>query len=302
MQELGNHNREGLGRKSNRRLSIVFLLAISLMMFSFSLYGAQASVFEKARATLLDAAEPVLSLFSAPIRWADNRFGDITDYFNYLEQNKRLREENAELRVWMNEAVTLRQQVAYYEQLLDVRMETAAAPIDARVVGEAGGPYRRALIINAGRDQSVEKGDAVIDTEGMVGHIVTAGRSASRVLMLTDFSSRIPVFVEGAGIEAILAGRFPDEPVLLFLETRDAEEIGSGMRIVTSGTGGKLPRGIPVGSIGNVGEKEITVRLFAKYNSTDAVRVLDYAFVEEEITNILDDAEETAASNEAVTE
>ncbi|MCI5047299.1 MAG: rod shape-determining protein MreC [Aquisalinus sp.] len=302
MQELGSYSREGLGRKSNRRLSIIFLLAASLMMFSFSLYGAQASVFEKARATILDVAEPVLSLFNAPIRWADNRLGDITDYFNYLEQNKRLREENAELRVWMNEAVTLRQQVAYYEQLLDMRMETPAEPIDARVVGEAGGPYRRALIINAGRGQNVEKGDAVINTEGMVGHIVTAGRSASRVLMLTDFSSRIPVFVEGAGIEAILAGRFPDEPVLLFLETRDAEEISAGMRIVTSGTGGKLPRGIPVGNIGVIGEEEITVRLFAKYNSTDAVRVLDYAFVEEEVSNILEDAEEMPVSDEAPAE
>ncbi len=302
MQELGSYSREGLGRKSNRRLSIIFLLAASLMMFSFSLYGAQASVFEKARGTILDVAEPVLSLFNAPIRWADNRLGDITDYFNYLEQNKRLREENAELRVWMNEAVTLRQQVAYYEQLLDMRMETPAEPIDARVVGEAGGPYRRALIINAGRGQNVEKGDAVINTDGMVGHIVTAGRSASRVLMLTDFSSRIPVFVEGAGIEAILAGRFPDEPVLLFLETRDAEEISAGMRIVTSGTGGKLPRGIPVGNIGVIGEEEITVRLFAKYNSTDAVRVLDYAFVEEEVGNILEDAEEAPVSDEAPAE
>ncbi len=289
MQELGSQSREGLGRKSNRRLSIIFLLAVSFMMFSFSLYGAQASVFEKARETLLDAAEPVLSLFNAPIRWVDNRFGDITDYFNYLEQNKRLREENAELRVWMNEAVTLRQQVAHYEQLLEMRMETPAEPIDARVVGEAGGPYRRALIINAGRNQNVEQGDAVIDTAGMVGHVVTSGRSASRVLMLTDFSSRIPVFVEEAGIEAILAGRFPDEPVLLFLETRDADEIGAGMRIVTSGTGGKLPRGIPVGSIGNMGDEEITVRLFAKYSRTNAVRVLDYEFVDEEVGNVLDD-------------
>ncbi len=280
MEELGQFRREGLGKKSNRRLSLIFLLAVSVMMFVFSLYGAQASVFEKARETLLDIVEPVLSVFNRPLRFVDNRIGNITDYFNYLEQNERLREENAELRTWMNEAITLRRQVTYYQELLDVQFDEAAEAIDTRVVGETGGPYQRSLIINAGRSQGIETGDAVIDTEGLIGHVVTTGNSASRVLMLTDFSSRVPVFIEDAGIEAIVAGKYLDAPELMFLETRDIETLQPGMRIVTSGAGGNLPRGIPVGSVDSIDERTIKVRLFSKYNDTDFVRVLDYDFIE----------------------
>ena len=280
MEELGHHSREGLGRIKDRRSSLVVLLAVSLMMILSSLYGAQASVFEKARETLLDIAEPVLTFFGTPIRFVDNRLGDITDYFNVLEQNKRLREENAELRVWVNEALTLRQQVNYFQKIFDVRMVDQARYIDAQVIGETGGPYQRSLILNSGRRDGVENGDAVVDSEGLIGHIITTGGSASRVLLLTDFSSRTPVFIEGANLEAILAGQYLEKPELKFLSSRDLSEVTEGMRIITSGAGGRLPRGLPVGVVETLTEEAVKVRLYTTYHETDFVRVVDYEFTD----------------------
>ena len=282
MEELGQYRREGLGRRDgSRRLSLVFFLASSLLMLTFSLYGAQASVFDKARETLLDISAPILKILNVPIKIIDDRIGDASDYFFYLNENKRLREENAELRAWMNEAITLRQQVSYFEDILQVKMAEQASYIDAQIIGESGGPYQRSMILNAGRTDGVENGDAVITTKGLVGHIVTTGNSASRVLLLTDFSSRTPVYIEGAEVEAIVAGRYLEDPEIKFFSTRDIDEILPGMRIVTSGVGGQLPRGLPIGKVGQVRDGVIQVKLFTRYNETDYVRVVDYEFTDQ---------------------
>jgi rod shape-determining protein MreC len=295
MDELGQYRREGLGkREGNRRLSLVFLLACSFLMFTFSLYGAQASVFDKARETLLDISEPILNLLSKPIKFVDNRLGDISDYVFVLRENERLREENAELRAWMNEAVTLRQQVKYFENLLQLKVADGASYVDAQIVGEAGGPYQRSMVLNAGRNDGVETGDAVITTEGMIGHIITAGNSASRVLLLTDFASRTPVYIEGAGIEAIIAGRYLDEPEIRFLSTRDLDGLQEGQRIITSGVGGRLPRGIPIGTVGDTTGDVIPVKLYTRYQDTDYVRVVDYQFTEAPAEPTIQEIAETA--------
>lgn len=280
MNDFGQHSRQRPGKQGSRRLSMIFLLTVSVLMLVISMYGARASAFEKAREMVLDLFEPVLTVFSMPINWVDNRVGDVGDYFNVLEQNEQLRAENAELRAWMQEALTLRQQVDYFKQMMDVKVADEASFVDAQVIGESGGPYQRSLIVNAGTADGVEVGDGVIGTSGLVGHIVTAGKSSSRVLMLTDFNNRTPVFIEGVEVEAILAGRFQDDPELKFLATRDRGGIRPGMRVITSGTGGNLPRGLAVGEIARITDEQITVRLFAQYNNTDFVRIVDYTFAE----------------------
>ncbi|MEM9234922.1 MAG: hypothetical protein AAGA69_11890, partial [Pseudomonadota bacterium] len=142
-------------KRHPRKTGIVFFLTLSLSMAGLSFYGAQASVFEKARETVLDVFEPVLTVFGAPARWVGGRVGDVQDYFRIYSENKRLREENAELRVWMQDALSLRRQIYYYEQVLETQLPEPATFIDASVIGENNGPYDNALILSAGRENGV---------------------------------------------------------------------------------------------------------------------------------------------------
>ncbi|ADM08284.1 rod shape-determining protein MreC [Parvularcula bermudensis HTCC2503] len=273
--------REGAGvRGRPKRYGIVFLLALSATMTLSSFFGAQASVFERARETVLDIAEPVVSIFGAPSRWLSSRIGNIEDYFRIYAENKRLREENAELRVWMEESRTLRRQLAYYESLLDTKLPTPATFVDASVIGESQGPFDRSLILSAGRNDGVKLGLAVVDDGGMVGHVVSAGRSAARVLLLTDQQSRLPVFIEEVEVQAILAGRSAGDPVLDVFADADIERVPPGSRVVTSGADGMLPRGLPVGVVtaGRDGKGRPRVELFGNFTTPDLVRVVDYAF------------------------
>lgn len=280
MEFLGQDRREGLGRRVHSRFVLILLILVSVLLLFSSLYSAQASVFQKAREGVMDAASPVLSLFAGPIGYVNGVAGSIGDYFNVMEQNKALRAENAELRQWMDEALELRELVATYDQIEGYATPPEAQPITAHVIGEANDAFARSMIVNAGRASNIEVGQAVVDDKGLIGRIVEAGGNASRVLLLTDIQSRIPVYVEGADLEGILVGNTRDYPEISFTASAEDAQVSVGQRVLTSGAGGALPRGLPVGEVRGDVRGDIIVDLYANYARTRLVRVINYAFPE----------------------
>ena len=278
MEFLGQDKREGLGRRANSRFILILLLLVSVLLLLSSLYSAQASVFKKAREGVIDAASPVLEFVAQPIAYVNDIFGYVRDYFRVLEENEALREENAELRQWMDEALEMRALIAAYEGLQSYQAPPEALPIDAFVIGEANDAFARSMIVNAGRARNVESGQAVVNENGLVGRIVDTGVNASRVLLLTDIQSRVPVYVEGADIEGILVGKTSDKPVISVTANAEIVEAEPGQRVLTSGAGGVLPRGLPVGSVDAQDDGDIVVSLYANYVRTRMVRIMNYEF------------------------
>ena len=288
MEFLGQDRREGLGRKAHSRFVLLLLILVSVLLLLSSLYSAQASVFQKAREGVIDAASPVLELFSGPISYVNGVVGNFSDYFNLLKQNEALRAENAELRQWMDEALDLREVVASYDGLQSYEAPPEAQPVDAYVIGESNDAFARSMLVNAGRARNVEVGQAVVDEKGLVGRIVDTGVTASRVLLLTDIQSRVPVYVEGADVEGILVGNTRTRPTISFTASSEPAEVIPGQRVLTSGAGGVLPRGLPVGMIEGQSSDDIVVRLYANYVRTRLVRIINYEFPE--IGEPVDDA------------
>lgn len=278
MEFLGQDRREGLGRKAHSRFVLLLLILVSVLLLLSSLYSAQASVFQKAREGVIDAASPVLELFSGPISYVNGVVGNVSDYFNLLKQNEALRAENAELRQWMEEALELREVVASYEGLQTYEAPPEAQPVDAYVIGESNDAFARSMLVNAGRARNVEVGQAVVDEKGLVGRIVDTGVNASRILLLTDIQSRVPVYVEGADVEGILVGNTRARPTISFTASSEPAEVIPGQRVMTSGAGGVLPRGVPVGVIDGQARSDIVVRLYANYVRTRLVRIINYEF------------------------
>jgi rod shape-determining protein MreC len=110
--------------------------------------------------------------------------------------------------------------------------------------------------------------------EGFIGRIIEVGEVSSRVLLITDLNSRIPVMVESTRDRAILAGDNSDEPRLLYLPP--AVALSPGDRIVTSGDAGALPPGLPVGTVTAAGEGGARVAPFANWSRIEYVRIIDY--------------------------
>lgn len=257
-----------------RRLPFVILLSLALVFMMLD--RAEADVLDDAREAITDFTSPIYEAISPPIKAMRGWFGRVPRLFSTLEENERLRRENAELRAWKEAALLLEKENARYEALLNVAVDPEIGYVTGRVVTEASGPFIRTLVVNLGKRNGVFDGSAVIDEDGLVGRILGSGHNASRVLLLNDLNSHIPVVVEPGNYRAVLSGTNKAYPTIEFL-SRDAQ-VQVGDRVVTSGHGGLLPPHLPVGLVSSIDSKHIRVHPFSNETKVERVRVLQYDF------------------------
>ncbi len=251
-----------------------FLLLVGAS-FGLMLMGkADTLLFERARIAVTDAVTPILDAVSAPVATLADIIEEGQALANLREQNALLRQENERLMQWQVVARRLEADNAALRDLLNLVPDPDLRYVSARVVGDHGSAFVRTVLINAGLQQGVAKGQAAVTGEGLAGRVVEAGNRSARVLLITDINSRLPVVVSDTRHRAILAGDNSPLPRLLY-KPLDAT-LMPGMRIVTSGQGGLFPPGLPVGIIETVSEAGITVRTFVDWNRLEFMRLIDY--------------------------
>lgn len=264
-------------REFSHRISLIFMLTLAAALLLLG--RAETYVFDQARQVVTDLAAPLLEIASRPVA-ATRRIIERTDEYAYVfDENERLRAENARLLEWKEEAYRLQAKVARYEALLNVQVDQSIEYVSGRVVSDSGGPFIDTVLVNVGSEKGARSGLAVIDSDGLVGRIVSTGPKASRVLLLTDLNSRIPVVVEPSQYKAILAGDNTSWPKLEYLPVQSAVSVGD--RVVTSGDGGLIPAGLPVGLVIQTSSGDLRVQTFSDRGRLDFVRVLQYEFPSE---------------------
>src|SRR5690606_29456025 len=118
------------------------------------------------------------------------------------EDQARIAELEAEVRDlqrWKDLAETMTLRMERYEKLLGLVGETQGQVVMARVVAENNGPFAASRIANAGAANGVREGFAAVNENGLVGRVIRVGEYTSRILLVTDFSSRIPVMGSQSG-------------------------------------------------------------------------------------------------------
>ncbi len=193
----------------------------------------------------LDATSGFLTILGKPVNSVSEGFYKINDLVFLYSENKDLKIENKSLYKWRDLALELLAENQALKKLLHTSQKSNEKFITASVITNSGGSYVKTITINVGLNDGVKVGNPVLNNWGMIGRIVEIGRNASRVLLTTDINSQIPVYFENSLHRAILVGKNSDLLELKFLKKRvylEDEE-----RLMTSGEGGVLPRGIPVG-------------------------------------------------------
>ncbi|MGI4817151.1 MULTISPECIES: rod shape-determining protein MreC [unclassified Brevundimonas] len=249
---------------------VVGVVAAIVMLASGSRQSAgQASYM---RAGVESATAPVGEVLSAPVRWTGDVVEYVTGYFFAVSENRRLREQVAELSDWRDEAIALKNINARYEQMLGIHADPPIPMVTGRTVLDSRGPFARARLINLGSRDGVRPGNPALSEHGIVGRISGVSHGVSRLVLVTDVSSRIPVMVERTDARAILAGDASRNPRLDYV--RGIDVIQEGDRVITSGDGGGIPRGLPVGVVAKGVDGSWRVKLFSERTAIDYVRVL----------------------------
>lgn len=244
-----------------------------MILFCISAYNPAS--LQGTRGLVTDLFAPVLMAVNYPVEKTAAYVKAVTGIAQLQAENARLRSENTRLREWHQMALTLKEENAALHDLLKVKTDPALNYITARVIADSGNAYVKTLLVMAGKQDGVKSKQAAVTGEGLVGRVIETGNNTSRILLLTDINSRIPVMIENNNGHAILAGRNDDRPVLRHLpQDLEAKE---GLTVLTSGQGGIFPAGIPVGTLQADTEGGYHVMPFADPAKARYVRIIDKA-------------------------
>lgn len=258
-----------------QRMALPVLVLLSAMMIILG--KADQLMFESLRVSVADTASPALDVLSRPLA----AFGHLADrareFLSVYQDNHRLAAENEKLLNWQQAALKLASENAQLRELLKLTPEPVTTFITARVIANSGGAYVRSLMVHAGSENGVARGQAAVTGEGLVGRVSEVGSRAARIILVTDLNSRVPVIVEGQQ-RALLTGDNSERPCLRYLDAGAAIKVGD--QVVTSGQGGVFPPGLPVGVVASLDDGAPRVEPYVELSQVEYLRIVDYGLAD----------------------
>ena len=227
---------------------------------------------ERFRLALLNQIVPNVEIFTSSIKVISRIVLDISSFTNVYEQNQNLKNELQDMKKWREAAIQLEQKNAKLRALNNLKVNRVLDWVSGEVIADSGGTYNSSALLNVGIKDGIIDGSAVVDGLGLVGRISGVEDQISRIILLSDTKSYVPVIIEPNNQEAIVRGDNSSTPLVDFI--RGVEKIQPGFRIYTSGTAGVFPPGILIGKVVLSSDKKIRVKLSANINKLDYLRVL----------------------------
>ncbi|MEZ5899417.1 MAG: rod shape-determining protein MreC [Hyphomicrobiaceae bacterium] len=268
-----NLTRRGSEPAANGRIRVVLPALVLLCLGLLLLSRLNHSALAEARWRIAEWMSPILQAAMVPLEPVRHVGRQIAAQVDMTEELRRLKLENQKLANWEWRARELERKLAHLEALT----KTVEAPkidfVTSRVIADSSGAFVRSVMIDAGEAHKIREGYPVVNADGLVGRVIETGVSSSRVLLLNDLNSRIPVVVGKSAVRAIMAGDNGPQPKLLFLPPEAT--IAPGDLVATSGTGGFFPRGLRIGAV--IGDPSAPrVKLRAELDVLEYLSVLFY--------------------------
>lgn len=228
-----------------QRFSVFLFLTASLGLVVLG--KIHYPVTEQWRSYVVDTLVPFTEVLSSPVNAIQTIGRSINELFYLHEENLYLEREITKLR---HETLLTKQIESENERLKELLNYVGVQKISfvtARVVTDSSGPFLRSIMINAGAVDGIRKGNAVMSDKGLIGRVIEVGEGSSRVLLVTDINSRLPVVMEKSRERAMVAGNNSEALDVMYLPRESKTKAGE--LAITSGDGKFFPSGLPVGAI-----------------------------------------------------
>ena len=259
-----------LKRDTKQRFSLFALLFSSIFLIVLGKFNFTAINYLKI--TINEVVYRTSFVASIPEKYITYSYRAIEEHIKLYKDYNFQKEELEKLKSEKYEVKFLEAENKRLKKVLN-DINYSSELVIAKVIIDKQSPFLRSIIINKGSKNNIKKGMSVLSDSYLIGKVVEVNYMTSRVLLLSDLNSKIPETIEPGSIQSILSGDGKNSGNIQY--TKDNLPIADGSIIYTSGTGGLLKSGIPIGKI-DQNENQNSVNFFIDFSQLRYVKVSSY--------------------------
>ena len=232
-----------LQRGAKQKFSLFVLILISITIFAIDI--TQIKPVKILRSLINDSIYRISAISSSPIRFTSSTKDFFVKQVFVYKENEKLKLEIQELKKQKFDNSYLETQNKQLQEVVELDKKLAFTTVGAKIMLDKNSPYLNSAIINKGSNSGIKLGMPVLSKGHLVGRIVEVNYLSSRILLLNDLNSKIPVVISPSGDQAILSGTGKIKPSLEYLPENFYPEENS--LVYTSGKDRVLVPGISIG-------------------------------------------------------
>ena len=258
-----------LNKGNRQKFSLLTLIIVSIIILSLEYFKTgpvnQFRIFAK------DVIFKTSYFIALPFSSVKNTYHGFNDYLKIYEENKKLKNTKLNIQELKFENQFLKEENIRLNELIEEKSLFSDNYHVTKILLDQESPYLRSIVINKGFKHDIKLGSAVRSGSYFVGKVVGVNYLTSRVLLINDLNSKIPVIIEPDGTSAMVSGNgskiFGDIEYL-----PEKNQVEEGHIVYTSGTDGIISPGIPVGKI-IIKNNQKSVRFFTDFDQIQYVKV-----------------------------
>jgi len=260
-----------LKKQNQQRFSLFGLIVFSLLILILG--GFNFKPVNYLKLAIKEIAYRSTFIVSVPEKFLEEKYQTAQDHINLYNASKKNELELKDLRAkdLLNNFLVLENQrlkMIVEDYLIE------SEKLYAKVLSDKNSPFLKSIIINKGSKHGINLGAVVKDKEYLIGKIIEVNYTTSRVLLLSDINSKIPILIEPQGLLSILSGSGDKDGVIQYSKVKNIIEETS--IAYTSGVGNLFKAGIPVGKItkNDTTSLNVKVEFFSDFSQLKFVEVL----------------------------
>lgn len=262
-----------LNKGTQQRFSLLGLIIFSILFLILG--GINFKPINYLKIAIKEIVYRATFIVSTPENFIKEGYLKVQTHLNLYNINKKNELEVANLRAkdLLNEFLVLENK--RLKKIVDDYLVESESTF-AKVLSDKNSPFFKSIIVNKGSKHGINLGSIVMDNEYLVGKIVEVNFTSSRVLLLSDLNSKIPVILEPIGLLSILSGTGEDYGTIQYNKNESIVE--SDVIVYTSGIGDLFRAGIPVGkiTINNSENEDQKIEFFSDFAQLKFVKILSF--------------------------
>ena len=243
-----------LKKSTQQKFSLLTLVFFSLFIVVLS--SLDFKVIRYSKAVINELVYRSSFIVSVPENFIKDTFIQVKDYTTFFNKYKKNVDELESLKSsYVSNEITEYENRELKELINDY--VSSSDKILAKIIVDHDSPFLKSIIINKGSKDNIKIGTNIYDQSYLVGRVIEVNYKTSRVLLLSDLNSNVPVTIAPQNIQAIVTGSGLDNGQIKYIKSGFSDQLVDDSIVYTSGTGAIFKSGVPIGKLQSFGESSV---------------------------------------------